>query len=114
MHRMETSMPHWLTKQAYLSPEKIALESTDGTTLTFSQLKQKSEAFAYKLASLGVGPGKRVAVLSTNSLDMVMTVHALSYLQAVAVMINTKLQTEEITYQLDTSQAMLLLQTEAL
>lgn len=110
----QTIMPHWLSKQAKLAPHHTAIEMTDGTYVTFLQLKQKSTTFAYKLAKIGVTKGSRVAILSTNSLDMVITLHALTYLQAVAVMINTKLTKEEITYQLETADVTLLIQTENL
>src|SRR5699024_10990778 len=110
----ETIIPHWLTKQAALSPEKTALETMDGRQLSFKELKETSTHFAYKLASTGVEPGDRVAMLSENCVDMVIAIHALSYLQAVAVFINTKLTSKEINYQLKASQSMLLLQTKAM
>src|SRR5699024_791853 len=47
-------------------------------------------------------------------LDMVIAIHALSYLQAVAVMVNTKLTAREITYQLKVSKAMLLIESETM
>src|SRR5699024_5013700 len=62
----------------------------------------------------GVKPKQRVAILSTNCLDMVIAIHALSYLQAVAVMVNTKLTAREITYQLKGSKAMLLIKSETM
>lgn len=110
----ETIIPHWLTKQAGLSPGKIALETMDGRHISFEELKKTSQRFAYKLAALDVKSGDRVAMLSGNCVDMVVAIHALSYLRAVAVMINTKLSVKEITYQLETSQAVLLLQSETL
>src|SRR5699024_8353971 len=57
---------------------------------------------------------QRVAILSTNCLDMVIAIHALSYLQAVSVMVNTKLTAREITYQLKVSKAMLLIESETM
>src|SRR5699024_3851793 len=41
-------------------------------------------------------------------------IHALSYLQEVAVMVNTKLTAREITYQLKVSKAMLLIESETM
>ena len=110
----ETIIPHWLTKQATLAPNKTAIETVDKNKLTFHELKEKSIRFAYKLAEKGVKPKQRVAILSTNCLDMVIAIHALSYLQAVAVMVNTKLTAREITYQLKVSKAMLLIESETM
>src|SRR5699024_9451048 len=96
----ETIIPHWLTKQATLAPNKTAIETVDKNQLTFHELKEKSIRlqvykrnvyfflltfhelkeksirFAYKLAEKGVKPKQRVAILSTNCLDMVIAIHA--------------------------------------
>ncbi len=106
---MEQRMPHWLTKQADLAPDHIALETPDGTAITFRQLQEKSEQFAKQLYARGIRRGDRVALLSTNSVDMVIAVHALSYLEAVIVMLNVKLSLYELQYQLDTAGAVFLL-----
>lgn len=111
---MAEVLPHWLTKQAALSPEKTAIELEDGTKITFSELQMRSYTFARQLAGIGVKEGSKVAVLSQNHLDMVVSIHALSYLQAVVVLLNTKLSTVELTDQLKSSEAMLLLTTETL
>ncbi|MEI3605449.1 o-succinylbenzoate--CoA ligase [Pseudogracilibacillus sp. SE30717A] len=110
---MSEHMPHWLTKQASLSPNKVAIETAD-KQITFLELKETSERFARKLSSLGVKRGDPVAILSTNHVNMAITVHALSYLKAVAVMLNTRLTTDELTYQLSSSEAKLIITTEML
>src|SRR5690606_41441142 len=96
-------MPHWLNKQAFLLPEKLAIESSDGRSLTFLQLKRASTSFARKLAMLGVGKHSKIAILSNNHLDLVIAIHALSYLQAVIVFLNTRLTKTELEYQLEQS-----------
>lgn len=110
----ETIIPHWLTQRASLTPDALALEFVDGTTLTFASLQSRSKTFAKKLASLGAKTGDRIAILSTNQLEMIVAIHAISYLGAVAVMLNTRLTTNELMYQLTASKAMLLLTTEDL
>lgn len=50
-----------------------ALEDHDGTTLTWSQLKRKSEAVSHALGSQGVTPGTRVAVFQEPTVDWVCT-----------------------------------------
>lgn len=108
------TMQHWLTKRAELSPNDDALEFIDGRKITFKQLQEKSKIVAKQLASAGVNGKSRVAILSANNLDMIVTIHALSYLGAVAVMLNTRLTNEELTYQLQAANTFLLVTTEDL
>src|SRR5690625_3708060 len=114
MNMQATTLPHWLTTRADLTPNSRALEFVDGTTITFLELKKRSETFAKQLAHLGVERDKRVAILSNNHIDMIIEVHALNYLGAVAVMLKTKQKRDKHTYQLTTSHAFLLLTTESL
>lgn len=107
-------MPHWLDKQAFLLPEKIAIESSNGRTLTFSQLQRESVSFAKKIATSGVRENSRVAILSNNHLDLVIAIHALSYLEAVIVFLNTRLTKKELEYQLKEAKATCLITTESL
>lgn len=109
---MSDIMPHWLTKQAELSPQKIAIETEDNESLTFLQLKEQSEVFARKLAHLGIVKGNHIGLLSENKLEMVIAIHALSYLGAVSVFLNTRLKNEELNYQLLDANVSLLLTTD--
>lgn len=111
---MGECIPHWLTKQAELHPEKTAIECVTGEVLTFQELKQNSEQIAYKLAARGVTKGTKVAILSSNTMEMIFIIHAISYLQAIAVLLNTRLTERELTYQLEQSEAELLLTTKSL
>lgn len=97
---MSHTIPHWLTKQADLSPEKLAIKVHQGESLTFLQLKEKSMSFAKKLAQFDINERSKVAIFSTNCLEMVITIHAVSYLNAVAVLLNTRLTKNELNYQL--------------
>lgn len=96
-------IPHWLTKQASLHPEKVAIEQGDGTTLTFSELESRSKQFARQLTNLHITKGTRVAILSENNLDMIVAIHALSYLEAVVVLLNTRLTKHELLDQIKRS-----------
>ncbi|WP_366247448.1 o-succinylbenzoate--CoA ligase [Terribacillus aidingensis] len=109
---MTEIIPHWLQKQADLSPGRLALETPEGTTITFGDLHKAVDIRARKLTSLGVKQGSRVAVLSHNSVEMVMLVHAMSYIGATLILLNTRLTTAEWSFQLQDSEAELLL-TEA-
>src|SRR5690606_15703258 len=88
------------TKQAFLSPNQPAIEMVDGSTITFVELKEKSQEFARKLAKLKITKGSHVGVLSNNNVTMIIAIHALSYLGAVAVLLNTRLTNEELNYQI--------------
>src|SRR5690625_2534867 len=112
--KVSETIPHWLTKQASLHPHKIALEWPDGTTLTFRQLADKSKSFAKKLANYPLEKGTRIAILANNCLDVIVAIHAISYVKAVAVLLNTKLTKRELSFQLERSGASLLLTTEEL
>lgn len=111
---MSETIPHWLTKQADLAPNKIALEIDEEISLTFKELYNKSKQIAQKLNNLNINPKDRIAILSTNSLDMLMTIHALSYLDAIVVLLNTRLTSSELNYQIKNSEATLLITTEEL
>lgn len=106
--------PHWLTKQASLHPEKTAIEQSDGTKLTFLQLKEQSEQFARQLANKSIKKHTRVAILATNHLDTIIAIHALSYLEAVVVLLNVRLTKSELEDQLIRSETNLLLTTACL
>ncbi|MBM7570906.1 o-succinylbenzoate--CoA ligase [Aquibacillus albus] len=101
------TMPHWLDKRADLTPHEIAIEDSVGP-LTFEQLQRYSKMMAKKLANVGVLEGDHVAIFSNNSADYPCALYALSYLGAVAVLINTRLSPKEIAYQLNDAEVSLL------
>ncbi|MBM7600728.1 O-succinylbenzoic acid--CoA ligase [Virgibacillus halotolerans] len=111
---MAEIIPHWLTKQAELKPNHIAIEMENGDEITFLQLKEQSQQLAKKLASLSVTQGTHIGIRSTNNVSMVIAIHALSYLGAVSVMLNTKLTKAELTYQIDDAEVAMVLTCESL
>ncbi|MFD1040181.1 o-succinylbenzoate--CoA ligase [Virgibacillus byunsanensis] len=96
---MSETIPHWLTKQAFLAPNKTAIELENGDTISFLELKERSMRFAKQLAQTGISKGDHVGILSTNNVSMVVAIHSLSYLGAVSVMLNTRLTKQELDYQ---------------
>src|SRR5690625_7302952 len=96
---MNTVMPHWLTKRAYLSPEQVAIETHEGEVLTFLQLQEKSKSFARKLASVGVRSVVNVGIFSGNEPQMIIAIHALSYLGCTCVLLIMRFTDYEIIYQ---------------
>lgn len=109
---MSEVIPHWLTKQADLNPHQIAIETNHNESLTFLQLKHASELFANKLAQANVTKGSHIGLLAQNNVEMVIAIHALSYLGAVVVLLNTKLTHAELSYQLTDAEVSLLLTTD--
>ncbi|MYL48975.1 o-succinylbenzoate--CoA ligase [Halobacillus litoralis] len=97
---MGERIPHWLDKQAALNPLRTAIEITDGKTISFSELREESRKMAYALMDNGVEHGDHVAFLASNSTMYAVFIHAVSYIGAVAVLLNTRLVSKEITYQL--------------
>ncbi|MBN8235559.1 o-succinylbenzoate--CoA ligase [Halobacillus kuroshimensis] len=97
---MGEKIPHWLDKQAFLNPEKTALETPEGHVWTFSELQERSRQMAYDLKRMGVEEGDHIAFLSGNDIHFPVFIHAVSYIGAVVVLLNTRLTAPEISYQL--------------
>lgn len=94
------TMPNWLMQRTFLTPERIAIETKEGS-MTFLQLHEEVLALSEHLSYLQVRKGTKVAVLMKNSTDMVTVIHALSYIGAVAVLLNTRLSGEELLWQME-------------
>ncbi|MFC4075921.1 o-succinylbenzoate--CoA ligase [Salinithrix halophila] len=104
----DIQMPLWLTKRAALTPERTALASGGGN-MTWEDLESQAKVTARRLAKLGIGEGDRVALLMQNGPDMAVVIHALPFLGAVFVPINSRLVPSEIRWQLADAGAKLLL-----
>ncbi|GBF12256.1 o-succinylbenzoate--CoA ligase [Tepidibacillus sp. HK-1] len=96
---MEEKMLNWLYKRAELTPNRIALQ-IEGQTWTFSELHQNVRMLAYRMYGLGMKKGDHVAFLLNNDLYTVEIIHALTYVGAVVIPLNTRLSRQEIAYQL--------------
>ncbi|KGP72035.1 o-succinylbenzoate--CoA ligase [Pontibacillus yanchengensis] len=93
------TIPNWLEKRVALTPERPAIH-TQESSITFEELRTQAMSMAGKLTSLGVKKGSHVAIYANNSLDFVRFVHAISYIGAVGVFLNTRLTKREISFQL--------------
>lgn len=105
---MKEVIPHWLSKQEDLKPNQLALEYNGKETLSFQELAQASQSMARRLANLGVEKGSHIALLSQNNVNMIIAIHALSYLGAVAVLLNTRLSANELQFQINDAKVNLL------
>ena len=101
-------MPNWLHKRSELTPERIALRSED-EQYTFAQLNEGSKKMAQRLARLGVKENDHVALLMNNNICTVEIIHGLEYLGAVMVLLNTRLTSFELTWQLKDSKTTFLI-----
>ena len=106
---MVQMMPHWLSQRAFLTPKRVAIE-TETEKLTFFDLHERALALAgYLQQAFGINKGMKVAFLQENTVEMVLSYHALSYLGAIAVPLNIRLSTNELYWQIEDSEARLLL-----
>ncbi|MGD6817027.1 o-succinylbenzoate--CoA ligase [Metabacillus sp. 84] len=101
-------IPNWLMQRAYLTPERIGLETKENA-LTFKEMHEMALKRAGALMSFGVKKGDRVAILMKNSSEMVHMIHAVFYCGGAAVLLNTRLSASEMHYQIKDSGAALLI-----
>jgi O-succinylbenzoic acid--CoA ligase len=101
-------MPNWLTKRALLTPGRVALRTGD-QVWTFAELDQRSRKTAHQLAKFGVKKDDHIALLVHNSMQTVEIIHALEYLGAVIVLLNTRLTPCDLVWQLLDSNTVFLL-----
>ncbi|WP_188206556.1 o-succinylbenzoate--CoA ligase [Alkalibacillus aidingensis] len=107
-----TAMRHWLSKRADFSPNTEAVVLTNGDTFTFKQLEIHAKSMAANLRRQGIHPNSHVGVLANNSYPFLVLIHALNYLGAVSFLINTRLTSQEICFQLEDGEVEWLLYSE--
>ncbi|TYR82047.1 o-succinylbenzoate--CoA ligase [Priestia megaterium] len=107
------TLPNWLKQRATLTPNRIAIE-TDRESLTFLELHQRVARMARKLANYGVKSKDTVAVFMRNSVHYVEIIHALAYLGAKGLLVNTRLTNQEINYQVKDASVSLLISDESI
>lgn len=97
-------IPNWLMQRAYLTPDKTAL-SFGNATWTFAELKNKSMILAEKLTANDLREGQRIALLGPSNAEMVFVIHACMLVGLEIVMLNSRLTTKELEWQLEDSGA---------
>lgn len=97
-------IPNWLMKRADLTPDRMAL-SFEGEQWTFRQLKEEAVEIARKLRKNGLMEGERISLLGPSTPDMVFIIHGCLLAGLEIVMLNSKLSTREIAWQLDDCKA---------
>lgn len=99
---MSQQIPNWLKKRAFLTPTRPAL-IFENEILTFHDTYTRALTMSSKLASVSIKQGDFVGVLLRNHPDTVIILHALQMLGVTAVILNNRLTTEELAWQLNDS-----------
>ena len=102
---MDNNIGWWLTKRAFLTPEREAYVGDDGERLTFGDLNERSNRTANAFLAAGVAKGERVALLLMNSSEFVEAYFALGKIGAVVVPLNWRLVADELEFILKDSGA---------
>ena len=93
---MATSLMHrGLESAAEKLPDHVGVLAGDDRW-TYGELDRAANALAQHLAARGVGRGDRVAVMTSNRPEFVVTVHAASKLGAAPVMLNSSWKALEV------------------
>ncbi len=92
-------LPDWLHRRAADVPNNVALESPD-QRLTYAELLQAATGLASKLRDVGLVPGDTVALLCKKGLVFAVGLHGVMQARAVAVPLNVRLTTAELSWQL--------------
>lgn len=103
----------WLEHQSKFYPDRTALTAED-TSLTFRELHRQASWIAGQLKKEGLSRGDYAGVLSQNSSDQFLLLHALLLLGAVIVPIHHKLTSSEIESALRQIEVKIILFSEQL
>ncbi len=98
----------FLDRAARVHPDHPAVID-GGRRLTYGELAADVTRLAGALRASGVGVGDRVALLATNSLEMLAAHFAVPLIGGVVVAVNTRLAPDEVRYICDHSQSVLLI-----
>ena len=96
---MEDNVGWWLTKRAFLTPQREAyVDSHTGERLDFEQLNLRANRVANAFLGAGIAKGERVGLLMMNSPEFVEAFFALGKIGAVVVPLNWRLVGDELEF----------------
>lgn len=99
------SISYWIYKRKEITPEKIAMISANGER-TYSDLAQDIQKMALLLQhDYHLEKGDRVAILSKNREEYMVTYFAIAHLGLIAVPLNIRLSALELVFQIKDSGA---------
>ena len=100
MFPMGALLHHGLEHAAERFGDRVAVRAGEDAW-SFRQLDDRSNAFARHLADGGVGAGDRVAVMTTNRVELVVAVNAISKLGGAAVLLSPAWKAVEVGHAVD-------------
>ncbi len=104
---MSRSMPDWLAMRAARRPDEPAIR-TRSVRWSRAQLLEAADALATALVAEGVGPGDRIASVLADDAPAVVLIHAVRRLGAVLVPLSRRAAAVELSGQLKTARAGIL------
>ncbi len=84
----------------------------DGDHLSYKELHDRALEVARGLSALGVKPGDRVGILMPNCIELIIVFFATQMIGAVAITINARYKSYELSRTIDSSDIKLLLVTD--
>lgn len=99
---------HFLEYYARNNPLNTCLVQ-DGTSITYGEVNRLANKLANGLSAMGVGKGRRVAILGENSPEHLLLFMAAGKIGAVTVSLNYRLAPMELAYILNDAQTRVLL-----
>ncbi|MEC0665555.1 o-succinylbenzoate--CoA ligase [Priestia flexa] len=105
-------LPNWLSQRAKVTPNRVAVDLA-AESITFLQLHKRVVKRAFQLASYGIKKGHTVAIYMKNRIEYIELIHALAYIGAKALLLNTRLKQQEIQYQCSDAKANFLVVDES-
>jgi carnitine-CoA ligase len=101
-------LPNLIARRAAATPERVAIECVDGTTLTYGRLQAENMRWAAAYRRAGVEAGDHVASMVVHSFASYAVWLGLSWLRAVEVPANTGYRGTMLAYLIENSEARLL------
>jgi len=98
----------WLAQRALIQPRKLALVAEEGR-FSYAELSTAADVMVWRLLRAGLEPGRRVALLLSNSASHVCLIHAAARLGATLVPLNVRLTPRELQPQVARSRPDFLL-----
>lgn len=98
----------FLEISAAICPDRPAI-IFENERIAFAELKERANRLANGLSKLGVNKGDRVALLQVNANQCVETYFAVAKLGAIYVPLNFRAKANELTYMLNTAEAIVLI-----
>jgi o-succinylbenzoate---CoA ligase len=108
VHMNKETMPNFVKKRAFLTPDRVAVYFQE-KSLTFKELFERAYDAAGQLQGYGLRRNQFVGVLLKNHLDTVVILFALQLIGVQAVILNNRLTSQELNWQLHDSQAKFLI-----